>query len=235
MAWLGLALAVALVAYNLATNRDESTDAAYLLRNLAAGGVLLLLARAAGLGLDDLGLAPEELDDGWRWGRLAVVGVAVASAVAGALATRVPLLSRLLSDRRADLPLDRLVFHVLVRIPFGTAAFEELAFRGVLLGAFALSWGEGWAVAASSVAFGLWHVGPAGLTARINGREDPDQVRKEVVTAVAVTTLGGIGFGLLRLGSGSLLAPVLAHASINAFGLLVAAVVQHTGGVEPRS
>ncbi|MDX1621426.1 MAG: CPBP family intramembrane glutamic endopeptidase [Nitriliruptorales bacterium] len=235
MAWLGLGLAAALVTYNIATNRDESTDAAYLLRNLAAGGVLFLVSQAAGLSLDDLGLAPADLDDGWRWGRLAVVGVAVGSAVAGALANRVPLLSQLLSDRRADLPLDRLMFHVLVRIPVGTAAFEEFAFRGLLLSAFAASWGDGWAVVTSSLAFGFWHVGPARLTARINGRNEPQQVRADVFTAVAATTLGGVGFALLRLGSGSLLAPVLAHASINAFGLLVAAVVQRTGGVEPRS
>lgn len=228
MTVLALALSAALIVYNTVTNRERSRESTYILRNLAVGIGLLLIARVAGLTWRELGLGPDAVDDGWRWGRLVVLVVAVGAAAVGALAGRVPAFARLLSDRRADLPTDQLAFHTLVRIPIGTAAFEEFAFRGVLFASFATAWGQGWAVAASSIAFGLWHVGPARLTAEINQHQDPHRIRRDVLVAVLVTTAGGVGFALLRLGSGSLLAPVLAHAAINIFGLLVAAVVQRT-------
>lgn len=219
-----VALAVALVAYNTVTNRTPTRDATYLVRNLAVGAALVAGALAAGLSLAQLGLAADGVTDGWRWGRLVVLVVAVLAAVAGALADRVPVIGGALDDRRADLPPQHLAFHVLVRIPLGTALFEEVAFRGVLLAAFAEAVGTGWAVVASSVAFGLWHVGPTRLATRENEVDDDRTARRRVVAAVALTTVGGGGFALLQVGSGSLLAPVLAHAAINGFALLLAAV-----------
>lgn len=44
-----------------------------------------------------------------------------------------------------------------------------------------------------------------------------------VAGAVLVTTVAGAALGVLRLGSGSLLAPVLAHWATNSGGLLAAA------------
>ncbi|MBW3661807.1 MAG: CPBP family intramembrane metalloprotease [Actinobacteria bacterium] len=226
---LALALSVALVAYNIVTNLAVTREWVYLARNLAAGTALVVVAHTVGLTWRDLGLDPDALEAGLRWGRLVVLGAAVGAATAGALAAHVGAIERALADQRADLPPGRLAYHVLVRIPIGTAAFEEVAFRGVLLGVYAEAVGGAWAVAASSVTFGLWHIGPARLTAHLNDRTDPRAVRREIAVAVFVTTVGGVAFALLRLGSGSLLAPILAHASINAFGLLVAAVTQRTG------
>lgn len=217
-----VALAAALVGYNSVTNRTATSDATYLVRNLLVGAALAAGALVAGLSLEQLGLAPDALADGWRWGRLVVLAVAVLAALAGALADRVPAVAAALDDRRADLPPRRLAFQVLVRIPLGTALFEEVAFRGVLLAAFSAVVGTGWAVAASSVAFGLWHIGPTRLAARENGVDDPRAVRRRVAVAVVVTTIGGVGLALLRVGSDSLLAPVLAHAAVNGFALLVA-------------
>lgn len=224
MVLLGVGLSVVLVVYNLVTNRTPTSDATYLVRNLVVGAALVAVALVAGLSPEQLGLARDAMADGWQWGRLVVVGVAVLAAVAGALADRVPALAAALDDRRADLAPRQLAFHVLVRIPLATAAFEEVAFRGVLLAAFAESVGTGWAVTASSIAFGLWHIGPTRMAARENGVDDPRAVRRRVAVAVVVTTLGGAGFALLRVGSGSLLAPVLAHAAVNGFALLLAAV-----------
>ena len=227
---LALVLAGALVAYSSLTNRAPSGEVAYLVRNLVTGVVLVGLALAAGLSPEQLGLSPAAAAAGLSWGRVVVVAVAVVAAAAGALADRVPAIGRALDDERADLPLDRLVFHVLVRIPLGTALFEEVAFRGVLLAAFDAAAGTGWAVAASSVAFGLWHVGPTRLAARENGVDDPGEVRRRVAVAVVVTTVGGVGFALLRVASGSLLAPVLAHWATNALFLLVAAARRSVAG-----
>lgn len=218
-----VALAGGLVAYNSVTNRTPTSDAVYLVRNLLVGVALVTGALAAGVSLDQLGLAPDAMATGWRWGRLVVLVVAVLAALAGALADRVPVIAAALDDRRADLPPQRLAFHVLVRIPLGTALFEEVAFRGVLLAAFGEAVSTGWAVAASSVAFGLWHVGPTRLAARANQVADRRAIRRRVVAAVAVTTIGGVGLALLRVGSDSLLAPALGHAAVNGLALLVAA------------
>lgn len=228
MLFLAIAVSVALVAYNTLANLAVTREWVYLARNLAAGTALVVVAHTAGLTWRDLGLDPEALDAGLRWGRLVVLGAAVGAATAGALAPHVGAIERALADQRADLPPGRLVYHVLVRIPVGTAAFEEVAFRGVLLAVYTEAIGGAWAVVASSVTFGLWHIGPARLTAHLNDRTDPRVVRREIAVAVLVTTVGGVAFALLRLGSDSLLAPVLAHASINAFGLLVAAVTHRT-------
>jgi membrane protease YdiL (CAAX protease family) len=74
----------------------------------------------------------------------------------------------LLGDRRAALAPRELAWQTLVRIPVGTAAFEELAFRGVLYGLLHRAGGKRVALAGSSVAFGLWHVGPALAALRLN-------------------------------------------------------------------
>ena len=231
---LAIGLAAALVVYNTVTNRTPTRDAVYLVRNLLVGTGLVAVALAAGLSPDELGLAPDDLGAAMRWAGLVVTAVAVLAATAAALADRVEPIGRALDDARADLEPQRLAFHVFVRIPLGTALFEEVAFRGVLLAAFAEPLGTPWAVAASSVAFGAWHVGPTRLAARLNGVHEPRAVRRRVVVAVLLTTLGGVGFALLRLASGSLLAPVAAHAAINGFSLLVAAAASpgRTGGSE---
>lgn len=223
MVVLALGLSAGLVGYNLVTNRTPTPDATYLVRNLAVGAALVALALAAGLSAEAIGLAPDAVTAGVQWGGLVVTAAAVVAAIAAALAPRVALIADALADQRADLPPDELAFQVFVRIPLGTALFEEVAFRGVLLAVVAEALGTGWAVVLSSAVFGLWHVGPTRLAARENGVVDPRAVRRRVVAAVAVTTVGGAGFALLRIGSGSLLAPVLAHAAINGFALLVAA------------
>lgn len=227
---LALGLATALVVYNLATNLRRPSEAAYLLRNLVVAALLVGVARWTGTSWAQLGLDPGDVGRGLRWGWFAVLAVAVGVATAGAVADRVPALARRLSDRRAELAPPRLAYHVFVRIPLGTAAFEEVAFRGVLLGVLLTASPTGWAVLASSIAFGLWHIGPTRLTLRINGVDDPAVRRREVVVAVVATTVAGVALCLLRLGSGSVLAPVVAHAAVNAFGLLAAALFQRTGG-----
>lgn len=221
-----LGLAVALVAWNTVTNRRPSRESTYLLRNAAAAVVLLLVARAAGLSWADLGLGAGAVDAGWRWGGLAVLLAAVVTAALGALAGAWPRLRPALADPRAALPPGRLAFQVVVRIPLGTALFEELAFRGVLQAMAEEAVPVAFAVALQAVAFGLWHVGPTRLALRERARP-PDlsgQVRV-VAAAVVVTAVAGVVLGVLRAHTDSLLAPVLAHAAVNAFGLLLAAAL----------
>ncbi len=221
-----LGLAVALVVWNTVTNRRPSRESTYLLRNAAAAVVLLVVARAAGLSWADLGLGAGALDAGWRWGGLAVLLAAVVTAALGALAGAWPRLRPALADPRADLPPGRLAFQVVVRIPVGTALFEELAFRGVLQAMAEEAVPVASGVVLQAVAFGLWHVGPTRLALRERARPpDPSGQARVVAAAVVVTAVAGVVLGVLRAHTDSLLAPVLAHAAVNAFGLLLAAAL----------
>jgi uncharacterized protein len=208
-------------------------DRGYVVRNLVLTGALVAVALGAGWEAGDLGLAAEDLGEGFRWGRGAVLAAAFVIALAAGLADHVALARRLLADRRAALPLPALVHAVLVRIPLGTVVFEEVLFRGVVLGAAMRVLPLTGAVAWQSVAFGLWHVAPTIVALREND-VDPASATgwPTIVGAVAVTTIAGVGFALLTLGTGSLVAPMLTHWALNAFGLLAAAVTQATD--EPR-
>lgn len=229
---LAIGLAAALVGYSIVTNLRPTGAVVYVVRNLAAGTGLVLIAWGAGLAWSLLGLDPQDLAAGLRWGWLAVLLVAVGMAVIAAGAGRSAIVARLLADRRADLPPDELAFHAFVRIPIGTALFEEVVFRGVLLGALLAVTSTAAAVAASSVVFGLWHVVPTLRTLDINGVEDPAARRRAVAGAVVATTLAGVVLAGLRLVSGSVAAPVLAHAAVNSLGLLVAAFHRRSGNAD---
>lgn len=228
---LALALAVVLVAYSSVTNRAPSRESTYLVRNVAAGLVLVLVARLAGLSWSELGLGTEELGSDWRSAGLGLLVVAVGVALTGVAAAVAPRVRRAVADPRADLPAGRLWFQVLVRIPVGTAAFEELAFRGVLFAAFAQSLSTAGAVAAQALAFGLWHVGPTRLTLRSGGATTGAREGVAVAVAVGATAVAGVALALLRLVADSLLAPVVVHAAVNALGLLLASFVRrrHSG------
>lgn len=219
-------LSLLLVAYSTTTNLVPGWDRHYVARNVVVGAGLVAGAVAAGLQPADLGLATTDLGAGWRWGRGAVLAVAVGVAAAAALAPRVPALARLFDDRRADLPPRELGWQVGVRIPVGTAAFEEVAFRGVLLAVLLDATDAPGAITVSSLVFGLWHIGPTIAALRINGVVAAQW--RAVAIAVMVTTVGGVVFALLRLVSGSLLAPFLAHWAVNALGLLAAATLHRT-------
>jgi len=106
----------------------------------------------------------------------------------------------------------------LLGIPLGTAVFEEIIFRGVLLGAACRRWRLPGAVAVTSVAFGLWHIPVA--TSDATTSHSP----AALVGTFVVTTLAGVLFALLRLRSGSVVAPILAHIATNS-GAYAAALV----------
>jgi membrane protease YdiL (CAAX protease family) len=122
----------------------------------------------------------------------------------------------------------------LVRVPLGTVLVEETLFRGVLLGLGLTRWSPRLAVAASSVAFGLWHILPARqVTSFTPATEamagDPAGRAVGVAAAVAGTALAGLVFCWLRLRSRSLLAPALAHWACNGLGYTLAFLVLRAG------
>ncbi|MFM9033370.1 MAG: lysostaphin resistance A-like protein [Mycobacterium sp.] len=194
----------------------------------AAALALLLLVRARGLGWSELGLGREH----WRSGAgyaLAATGLVIAVVAIGALLpwTR-PLF---LNDRYASF--SGAVIASMVIIPLQTVIPEELAFRGVLHGTLDRVWGFRGVAAAGSLLFGLWHIASSlGLTSgnvgftRVLGDGVFGMVAG-VVGAVIATAAAGFVFTWLRRRSGSLIAPIALHWSLNGVGALAAALVWH--------
>ena len=202
-------LALALVAYNSVANTWRAFHGwAYVPLNLVATVVVLFV----GLGLFML----EPAEAGLRWaGSLPGILVAVAAAVVSSAMLAVPRTRALLRDRRLEGVRGwDAAFMVVVRIPIGTAVLEEVAFRGVLLGAM-LSAGRTAAIVASSVAFGVWHVVPTLELARTNRLRARTLV---VFGGVVGTGLAGAALAVVRVETGSIIGPLIAHASVNAFG-----------------
>ena len=182
--------------------------------------VLLADARRSGSTWQALGLAPDTLPTGLRVGAGGALVTVSGTLFAAAVGSRLGLGRALLGDTRADLDRRTLARQVLVRIPVGTAAFEELAFRGVLLDSMERAYGRTRALTCSSLVFGLWHVGPT-LAALRENNVHGDRTRA-VLGAVAATTLAGGALGAIRLAAGHLVAPTLVHWAVNATGLVAA-------------
>jgi len=209
-------LAVFLIAYNNLANRWRPFNGiAYVPMNLTAtAGVLLV-------GFGAFGLEPSEMGLRWSGAWIGVIaGAAAAVALASMLAGR--RTRRLLADRRLDdVSGWSAVYMVCVRIPLGTAVLEEVAFRGVLLGAL-MSEGTTTAIAVSSISFGFWHVVPTSALVRANR---PGAHRLPIVLAgVVVTAVAGVALGFLRVETGAIAAPLLAHALIDSSAATAAIV-----------
>lgn len=212
----GVTGALALLAVsNLATNRWLPRSA-YVPWNLGMAAGLVVMARSAGLGIEDLGLDPRRLRKGARTGAVGVgmVGLGYATLLTSGWA------EALLHDERLTSlsPRDAL-WHLLVRIPLGTVLAEEIAFRSVLP---ALLRSSPLSPAATpfvtSLLFGLWHVLPSRDQSRANGNEGSRSAQAWV--AVAATALGGGLLHRVRVRTGHVAAPIALHLASNAFGLL---------------
>jgi uncharacterized protein len=189
-------------------------------RSVAGAGAALglaALARASGADARDLGLDPRDLVPGLRVGAVAA-GAIVAATAAGRALDRKGTAFR--DARVTDASRSEAAVQLLVRIPLATALVEELVFRGVILG-FGLRDGDRRrALVVSSIAFGLWHVGSALHPERQRATGDVVGHQRATTPAVVLrdvvaTAIGGLGFGWLRLRSGSVVAPTLAHAALN--------------------
>jgi len=206
-----------MVCANVAFNR---WSAGSVVIGLALTGGLAALARWAGLGLSDLGLARSTRTNGLRWG-----GACVAVAACGyGLALLVPAARNAVDGPTGSWP--QALIAAFVVIPLGTVIPEELAFRGVLWGLLRRSSGRGVATTVSSAVFGMWHVLPAlaagsanqALDAVVGGGALGLWLR--VVGTVLFTAAAGVLFCELRVRSNSLLAPLLAHWAVNGLGVI---------------
>ncbi|MFJ1458238.1 CPBP family intramembrane metalloprotease [Nocardia wallacei] len=194
-----------------------------------AAVVLVAMMRRRGLGWAELGLSPRH----WRRGTLYAVGAVGIVLSAVAIGALLPITRPFfLADRYATIS-GALIASMIV-IPLQTAIPEELAFRGVLHGALDRAYGVRGVFAAGSLLFGLWHIasslgltsGNRGLSAILGGGV-AGQIGG-ITLAVLATAAAGAVFTWLRRRSGSLLAPIALHWSLNGAGALTAAILWHT-------
>jgi membrane protease YdiL (CAAX protease family) len=182
-------------------------------------------ATLSGLTAADIGLGR----DRWLPGRLGS-GLAAGAGAGWLLIAVVPATRPLLGDERAaGLDGRAVAYQALVRIPIGTAVWEETAFRGVLQAALRRVMSDTAAIVVTSAAFGLWHIRPTLQALRVNGLA---ATRRQAVTGtcagVAGTAAAGALLSWLRARSGRLAAPVLLHVATNSGGLIAAhAVAAH--------
>jgi membrane protease YdiL (CAAX protease family) len=214
---LPVALAAALTWYNNVAGQRPWHQRWYPVVNGCAAATALALARVSGLTADDLGLRRRRLRAGLR------LGVALASPVlAGYCAAAViPAGRPLLRDKRVTgLSRRQLGYQVMVRIPVGTVAWEEIAFRGVLDAALRRVLPDPVAIGCSSAVFGAWHIRPAAEALAVNGASTA--VRAAGV--VAGTAAAGALLSASRERSGSLAAPIALHLAANCGGPLASAL-----------
>jgi uncharacterized protein len=228
------AASAATLAYNAAISQVTS-GVGYVMANDSAALLSVAAARTCGVSRAGLGACPDRLGSGIRIGLTTALP---AAAVVG-LGVVVPATRGFFHDERARGGGTRhVLFETLVRIPLGTAFPEEVIFRGSLLGLFTQRHSPAVAASMSSILFGLWHVLPTLRTlplnpagARVHGH--PVRTAGVVLATVTATTLAGYGLAWLRFRSGSIAAPVIAHASLNGAAYLAARLVADAAAPQP--
>jgi hypothetical protein len=192
----------------------------------AAAAGLVAWLRINGLGWAELGLGRDHWKSGAAYALAAVVLV-VAVITVGAL---LPVTRPMFMNSHYATISGALVASMII-IPLQTVIPEELAFRGVLHGALNRAWGFRGVAVAGSLLFGLWHIATSlGLTSsnvgftRLFGGGVVGMLAG-VTLAVVATAAAGFVFSWLRRRSGSLLAPIALHWSLNGLGALAAALV----------
>ncbi|MBV8182418.1 MAG: CPBP family intramembrane metalloprotease [Mycobacterium sp.] len=194
----------------------------------AAAVGLVVLLRFNGLGWAELGLGR----DHWKSGAAYALGAIALVATVIAVGVLLPLTRPMFMNNHYATISGALVASMIL-IPLQTVIPEELAFRGVLHGALNRAWGFRGVAVAGSLLFGLWHIATSlGLTSsnigftRLFGGGVVGMLAG-VTLAVVATALAGFVFSWLRRRSGSLIAPIALHWSLNGLGAVAAALVWH--------
>jgi membrane protease YdiL (CAAX protease family) len=225
-----LAVIAFLAVWNIAIN-TVVPPAALVPVNLAAAVITVILGRRGGAGWQELGLAGSNLRRGLRLGAMSatIVGITV-TAMALIPAAR----TFLADDRFSDVSTSEMLYDTLFRIPLATAAAEEMAFRGVLLGLLLAWMAPLRAVLVSSALFGLWHILPAMAALEtsdaISGASS-QVVAGTVVGQILLTAATGVAFCWLRLRAAHVAAPILAHWALNATAYMAGWLIVRNGWI----
>jgi membrane protease YdiL (CAAX protease family) len=218
------AAAAVLTVYNNLAGAQSWHHRWYPAVNACAAAAALSAAAAAGFTAEDLGLSPQRLRPGLRLGAAAAVPVVAALGLAALIPATRPLLD---DERVARLGRRQLAYHVLLRIPLGTVAWEEIAFRGILHAALRRVLAEPAATAVAAAVFGLWHIRPTAEALALNQLTPTRGARIAAITAVAAgTAAAGAFLSCLRARSGSLAAPAMVHLAANGTAPLASALAR---------
>ena len=152
--------------------------------------------------------------------------------VAMALGVAIPRLHPLFADERVlSSSGAQLARKSLIEVPLGTVALEEVVFRSVLFALLTRNFGTVWGgVFGSALMFGLWHILPA---LEMHSAHSMTSALGEGWRAKGATVLGtilatgsaGVLFAMLRVWSGSVLAPMGLHWAMNSTGSIAAWLV----------
>lgn len=216
-------LSLALVAYNtvLPLLFGRFHEKTYVPLNSGVGLLLIALSHwGLGLSWEGMGMGGKGLWAGAGWGLLVGLALGLPLLMGAVLLPHLPGLVKGFVPSGPLLSINALAYHLLLRIPIGTALFEEVAFRGALYGLLAQRLAPLSALLASSIVFALWHIGPIAVRQRLSGVHGFWPVLWQWVGGLGGTFLGGMLLGGLRWGTGSLAGPVVAHALVNDMGLL---------------
>ena len=115
---------------------------------------------------------------------------------------------------------NELAAHIAFFLPLSTAIPEELAFRGVLLGGLWAARGRRVAIIGSSVAFALWHLWVVSVTLLHTNIASGVLTVLAFTGAIVFVALGGVVLALLRVRSGGIGAPIVAHWAFDGLMLL---------------
>jgi membrane protease YdiL (CAAX protease family) len=223
-----LVVILALGVYANVVVNEVLNPAWYIPFNLALLGVTLVVARRAGTTWTSMGLRRDRATRGFR------VGVVIVSGVAGGkllVLTHTSNNEILRDDRFVGSSVGLLLFHALIRIPLGTALYEEVLFRSVIFGMLVRRYTPLKAAIGSSLLFGLWHILPILDVVRTN----PAGARFDgftgtsiaVVVGVSVTFVAGLALLWIRLFANSILASVIVHVGTNSTVIIAAIVILH--------
>ncbi len=226
MAHLVAILALGLYA-NIIAN-EVLSPAWYIPFNLALLATTLIIARRAGTTWTSMGLRRDRATRGLTLGVVIVAGIIIAMLLAIAISSISEILH---DDRFVESSVGLLLFHALIRIPLGTALYEEVLFRGVIFGMLARRYTPLKAAIWSSLLFGLWHILPVldvmqtnPVGAHVSGLSGTSVA---VLAAVAGTFLAGLVLLWIRLLANSILASVIVHIGTNSTAIIAAIVVVH--------
>ena len=223
-----LSVVLALGVYANIIVNEVLNPAWYIPFNLVLLGLTLLIARRAGTTWTSMGLRRDRAARGFKLGVMIVAGVVVAMFLALTLSS----INEVLHDERfVDSSVGLLLFHALIRIPLGTALYEEVLFRSVIFGMLVRRYTPLKAAIWSSLLFGLWHILPILDVVQTNpaGRsfDGITGTSIAVLVGVSVTFVAGLALLWIRLFANSILASVIVHVGTNSTVILAAIVIVH--------
>jgi membrane protease YdiL (CAAX protease family) len=213
---VAVALALLIIAYgNILSLRPQdigtALDWALTLASLTFLALLVLWAvRMEGMPLLTLGITPANAGRSALMG--AALGVVIIVPVVLYFIFPLGLEDGIGHEHAEEQTWGGFLLWALASQPVGTAFFEEVLFRGVLLAKMTIAWGQRQALVASSLTFALWH-----LVINFRTIQDSDVASPTALAALAQIAslfglfVGGLFLGLLRQRTGNLAGCVVFH------------------------